>query len=130
MSDDLEKRLVSVERMVDRNETALDYIKKTLDDIKDDISESLTFKTKVDNINQQVNAMWKKIDSNAERITSFESNYSVLKHQHDACMKEKETDRVQNKTFIKSRVGSIIDQAIPILISLLAAGAFIKYGGK
>ena len=143
MADEIERRVAILERNHDSIAGTLVQINRTLEKLEGHIDELFEVKSKIDSIN----TAWRKIDTLAEDFRKMDKDLHLMRSDHSMCKPIVDTiahckadfdNRLKNleatvgatKSFIGGRLGGLIDQFAPVLISMIAAYMVAKGVGK
>lgn len=141
MSDDLEKRVTTMERVQDKLLTTLDQINATLLKFEKHIDELFDMKSKLDS----VEVMWRRIDELHGKCGAVDTAFQILKSEHSTCkpivdtisackmdfdhrLKDLEKRSESTAGFTKTLVGGLLGQIIWGLIVIGAMSAVYLAG--
>ncbi len=87
-NDDFEKRIMALERLLDKAILKMDGLEKSIE------------------------VLWKKIDSRIEKETERDQRVAIMLNEHAECKKRHEKEA----NWISGRFGSLVDKLLPGVI--------------
>lgn len=124
MPDDIEIRLRTLEDRSVEFKALMSQLVDDIKEIKETLKSAADCRAKIENHGNQLNAMWTKVDGLRIETSARNEQFAILMSQHNECMA-----RHQRETgWITTRLGNMVDKAIPYILIIGAAYLATRWG--